>query len=76
MDVGHGQVMGSIAQNPRVTVMEKFNLRYITPEDLPQQVCTTAILVLSSMHRMVPQIRSLTPTKCADAHIADGCGPA
>jgi ribosomal 50S subunit-recycling heat shock protein len=38
VDVGHGQVMGSIAQDPRVTVMEKTNLRHLAPSDLPEQV--------------------------------------
>lgn len=38
VDVGHGQVMGSIAQDPRVTVMERTNLRYLTPQQLPEQV--------------------------------------
>jgi hypothetical protein len=38
VDVGHGQVMGSIAQDPRVTVMEKTNLRHMAAGDLPEQV--------------------------------------
>jgi predicted rRNA methylase YqxC with S4 and FtsJ domains len=38
IDVGHGQVMGSIAQDPRVTVMERTNLRHLKPEQLPEQV--------------------------------------
>lgn len=38
VDVGHGQVMGSIAQDPRVTVMERTNLRYLEPSQLPEQV--------------------------------------
>lgn len=41
MDVGHGQVMGSIAQDQRVTVMERTNLRHLRPDQLPEQVCTT-----------------------------------
>jgi hypothetical protein len=40
VDVGHGQVMGSIAQDLRVTVMEKTNLRHMTAGDLPEQVGT------------------------------------
>lgn len=38
IDVGHGQVMGSIAQDPRVSVMEKTNLRHLAPTDLPEKV--------------------------------------
>jgi 23S rRNA (cytidine1920-2'-O)/16S rRNA (cytidine1409-2'-O)-methyltransferase len=41
VDVGHGQVMGSIAQDPRVTVMERTNLRHLTPDALPEQVRTS-----------------------------------
>jgi 23S rRNA (cytidine1920-2'-O)/16S rRNA (cytidine1409-2'-O)-methyltransferase len=40
VDVGYGQVMGSIAQEPRVTVMERTNLRHLKPEDLPTRVRT------------------------------------
>lgn len=38
MDVGYGQVVGSIAQDPRVTVMERTNLRHLQPQDLPCKV--------------------------------------
>lgn len=38
VDVGYGQVVGSIAQDPRVTVMERTNLRHLKPEDLPRKV--------------------------------------
>lgn len=42
VDVGHGQVMGSIAQDQRVTVMERTNLRHLRPDQLPEQVSSTA----------------------------------
>lgn len=38
VDVGFGQVVGSIAQEPRVTVMERTNLRHMQPDDLPCKV--------------------------------------
>jgi predicted rRNA methylase YqxC with S4 and FtsJ domains len=48
IDVGHGQVMGSIAQDPRVTVMERTNLRHLKPEQLPEQVRSWACTVGAS----------------------------
>jgi 23S rRNA (cytidine1920-2'-O)/16S rRNA (cytidine1409-2'-O)-methyltransferase len=39
IDVGHGQVASRIADNPRVVVMEKFNLRDLKPQDVPCKVC-------------------------------------
>lgn len=35
VDVGFGQVVGSIAQDERVTVMERTNLRHLQPDNLP-----------------------------------------
>lgn len=49
MDVGHGQVMGSIAQDPRVTVMERTNLRHLRPEQLPEQVTPACLVLLGSL---------------------------
>jgi 23S rRNA (cytidine1920-2'-O)/16S rRNA (cytidine1409-2'-O)-methyltransferase len=36
IDVGYGQLAWSLRQDPRVFVMERTNIRYVTPEDLPQ----------------------------------------
>lgn len=38
IDVGYGQVADKVRRDPRVTVMERFNLRHLKPEDLPTQV--------------------------------------
>lgn len=35
LDVGHGQIVQSLADDPRVTVMEGFNARALTVQDLP-----------------------------------------
>ena len=34
IDVGYGQLADKIRNDPRVVVMERFNLRYLKPEDL------------------------------------------
>ena len=35
LDVGHGQIHWKIQQDPRVTVIEKFNARFLAAADLP-----------------------------------------
>ena len=35
LDVGHGQLHWKVRSDPRVTVMENMNARYLVPEDLP-----------------------------------------
>lgn len=36
IDVGYGQLAWSLRQDPRVIVMERTNIRYVKPEDLPE----------------------------------------
>ena len=38
VDVGYGQFAWKLRQDPRVIVKEKFNARYMTPEDIGEQV--------------------------------------
>ncbi|GJP50915.1 hypothetical protein CLOM_g10067 [Closterium sp. NIES-68] len=38
VDVGYGQVSERIRTDPRVVVMERTNLRHLSPSDLPEQV--------------------------------------
>jgi 23S rRNA (cytidine1920-2'-O)/16S rRNA (cytidine1409-2'-O)-methyltransferase len=38
IDVGYGQVAWSLRQDPRVTLKERTNLRYLTPEDLYREI--------------------------------------
>lgn len=35
LDVGYGQLDWSLRRHPRVTVMERFNIRHLKPQDLP-----------------------------------------
>ncbi len=37
IDVGYGQLAWSIRNNPQVTVMERCNIRYLEPEQLPEK---------------------------------------
>ena len=34
VDVGYGQLADKVRRDPRVVVLERFNLRYLKPEDL------------------------------------------
>ncbi len=38
VDVGYGQVAHKLRVDARVTVMERFNARYLAPSDLPRLV--------------------------------------
>lgn len=43
IDVGHGQLAWKLRQDERVVCMEKTNIRYVTPEDIPDKVGVTSI---------------------------------
>jgi 23S rRNA (cytidine1920-2'-O)/16S rRNA (cytidine1409-2'-O)-methyltransferase len=43
IDVGHGQLAWKLRQDERVICMEKTNIRYVTPEDIPDKVGVTSI---------------------------------
>lgn len=36
--MGYGQVADKVRRDPRVTVIERFNLRHLKPSDLPAQI--------------------------------------
>ena len=38
IDVGTNQLVWKIRDDPRVVAREKFNARYLTPDDLPESV--------------------------------------
>ncbi len=38
VDVGHGQLAWKLRNDPRVVVMEKTNIRYVTPEDIDDTI--------------------------------------
>ena len=38
VDVGHGQLAWKLSNDERVVCMEKTNIRYVTPEDIPDRI--------------------------------------
>ena len=38
VDVGHGQLAWKLRNDPRVVCMEKTNIRYVTPEDIGEEI--------------------------------------
>lgn len=61
IDVGYGQLAWSIRNDPRVTVMERTNIRYVKPEDLGEPLDLSVIdvsfislkLVLPAIHQLL-----------------------
>lgn len=43
VDVGHGQLAWKLRQDQRVVCMEKTNIRYVTPEQIPDKIQFTSI---------------------------------
>jgi len=60
VDVGYGQLHWKIRQDPRVTVLEKTNIRYLTPDDL-QEPINGAVIDVSfiSLRIVVPPVSEL-----------------
>lgn len=57
LDVGHGQLDWSIRQDPRVTVVEGFNARHLTPADLPEPADIVCIDVsFISLRHILPVV--------------------
>jgi 23S rRNA (cytidine1920-2'-O)/16S rRNA (cytidine1409-2'-O)-methyltransferase len=60
IDVGYGQLAWSIRNDPRVTVMERTNIRYVKPEDLGQPLDLSVIDVsFISLKIVLPAIKEL-----------------
>ncbi len=60
IDVGYGQLDWKIRSDPRVVVMERTNIRYVTPEDLGEPLDLSVIDVsFISLKIVLPTIRSL-----------------
>ena len=60
VDVGHGQLAWKLRQNPAVICMEKTNIRYVTPEDLPEKVDFVSIDVsFISLTLVLPPVKAL-----------------
>ena len=57
LDVGHGQLDWTLRNDPRVTVMERVNARYLTIGDLPGQVDLVTIDVsFISLRQILPVV--------------------
>lgn len=60
VDVGHGQLAWKLRNDERVVCMEKTNIRYVTPEDIPQKIDFSSIDVsfisLTKVLRPVKQL--------------------
>ena len=60
IDVGYGQLDWKIRSDPRVIVMERTNIRYVTPEDLGEPLDLSVIDVsFISLRIVLPAIRNL-----------------
>ena len=64
IDVGYGQLDWKIRSDPRVVVMERTNVRYVTPEDLGEPLDLSVIDVsFISLRIVLPVIKTfLKPT--------------
>jgi len=60
LDVGHGQIDWALRNDPRVVVIEKFNARRLTPDDLPGPVDLVVIDVsFISLRQILPVVPPL-----------------
>ncbi|MBR1814268.1 MAG: TlyA family RNA methyltransferase [Lachnospiraceae bacterium] len=59
-DVGYGQLAWSLRQDPRVVCMEKTNVRYLKPEDLPEKLDFASVDVsFISLGLILPAVKEL-----------------
>jgi 23S rRNA (cytidine1920-2'-O)/16S rRNA (cytidine1409-2'-O)-methyltransferase len=63
LDVGHGQLHAKLRNDPRVTVIERFNARYLTAADLPfqPQAAVTDVSFISLTLILPPMAAVLAP---------------
>jgi len=60
VDVGYGQLAWSIRNDPRVVVMERTNIRYVTPEQIPDTPSLAVIDVsFISLRLVLPVVKRL-----------------
>jgi len=63
VDVGYGQLAWKLRQDPRVTILERTNIRYLTVENVPFPVDLAVIDVsFISLKIVVPAIRNFLKT--------------
>ena len=66
VDVGYGQLAWKLRQDPRVVVMERANIRHLTPEQLPERPAFfTADCSFISLRLVLPPLRALLAERCA-----------
>ena len=60
VDVGHGQLAWKLRNDPRVVCMEKTNIRYVTPEEIPDRIQFVSIDVsFISLTKVLGQVKAL-----------------
>ena len=60
VDVGHGQLDWGLRNDERVVVMEKTNIRYVTPDDIDDRLDFASIDVsFISLEKVLPPVREL-----------------
>lgn len=60
IDVGHGQLAWKLRNDPRVICMEKTNIRYVTPQDIPDRAAFASIDVsFISLTKVLGPVREL-----------------
>ena len=60
MDVGYGQFAWKLRQDPRVVCMEKTNIRYVTPEEIPDRIQFVSIDVsFISLTKVLGPVKAL-----------------
>ena len=65
IDVGYGQLDWKIRSDPRVVVMERTNVRYVTPEQLGEPLDLSVVDVsFISLKIVVPAIKNLLKADC------------
>ena len=61
VDVGYGQLAWKLREDPRVIVMEKTNIRYVTPEDIEERPSFVSVDVsFISLTKVLPPVLELT----------------
>lgn len=62
VDVGYGQLHWKLRQDPRVTILERTNVRYLKPEDIEMSVDGAVIdASFISLKLVVPAVSDLLP---------------
>ena len=60
VDVGHGQLAWKLRNDPRVVCMEKTNIRYVTPEEIPDKIQFVSIDVsFISLTKVLGSVKAL-----------------